>query len=105
MQEFSFDRMIRSQQPAGARPADGEGLQLHMPPQIELGGTLKMACTLFPGVGKLANNAATSHLGRKHDPQPDDFVLVVRAMHLPKNASVQLGTRFEKLQAAGGKRD
>lgn len=138
-----------AQQPAGARPAGGEGVQPLMPPQIELGeivafpdaprrkyerysvahmermrdgariakanakaaaaqagfkqasGTLKMACTLLPGVGKLVNSGPTSHLGRKRDPQPDDFVLVVRAMHLPKNTPVQLGIRFERLQAAG----
>lgn len=67
----------------------------------EVTGAFKVVCTVLPDVAKLVNAPAVSHIGRKRCPQPEDFLLLVRALHLPSNSSVNLGIRLDRLQCAG----
>lgn len=66
-------------------------------------GTLTAVCSLLPGASQLVGAGLVQHLGRKRDPRPDDFVLIVRALHLPTTSPIRLGVRLDRLQCAGAR--
>lgn len=88
----------------GARLARAKAASTKAKAELEqASGALAAVCTLLPGAASLVNAPRTSHIGRKHDPKPNDFVLAVRGLHLPPNSTIRLGVRLDRLQATGAR--
>lgn len=66
---------------------------------------LSAVCALLPGVAQVAGQPSGVAVGRKkvETLRPQDFAVVVRALHLPTAVGIRLGVNHARLLTAGAK--
>lgn len=69
----------------------------------EATGALQVVRALLPAAVGLFGAPPAKQLGRKRNPTPEDFTLVVRALHLPPTCRLHLGIKLDRLRHVGAR--